>query len=64
MDTQLALFTLPTTRPESIDSYALRVAEKWKLGREGIDDVILLLIAKQDRKMRIEVGYGLEGGGA
>jgi len=58
---QLAVLIVPTTQPETIEQYSIRVAEKWKLGRKGVDDGVLLLIAKQDRKLRIEVGYGLEG---
>ena len=58
---QIAVLLLPTTRPETIEQYAIRVAEKWKLGRKGIDDGILVLMATQDREVRIEVGYGLEG---
>jgi len=58
---QIAVLLVPTTEPEAIEQYGIRVAEKWKLGREGVDDGIILLIAKNDRKMRIEVGYGLEG---
>ncbi len=58
---QLSILIVPTTSPESIEDYSMRVVEKWKLGRKGIDDGVLLLIAKDDRKMRIEVGYGLEG---
>ncbi len=58
---QLSLLIISSTQPESIDAYAFRVVEKWKLGRENVDDGVLLLIAKQDRRMRIEVGYGLEG---
>ncbi len=58
---QIAVLIVPTTQPEAIEQYSLRVAEKWKLGRKGIDDGALLLIAKDDRKLRIEVGYGLEG---
>ena len=52
---------LSTTQPEAIEQYSLRVVEQWKLGRKKIDDGALLIIAKDDRKMRIEVGYGLEG---
>ena len=52
---------IPTTQPETIEQYSIRVAEAWQLGRKGIDDGILLLIAKNDRALRIEVGYGLEG---
>ena len=59
---QVAVLIVPTTRPETIEQYAIRVAEAWKLGRKGIDDGVLLVIAKQDRTLRIEVGYGLEGG--
>ena len=58
---QLAVLILATTRPETVEQYALRVAEAWKLGRKGIDDGLLLLFAKDDRELRIEVGYGLEG---
>ncbi len=58
---QLAVLIVATTEPEPIEDYAIRVAEKWKLGREGVDDGVILLIAKDDRKLRIEVGYGLEG---
>lgn len=58
---QLAILIVPSTQPESIGQYAFRVAEQWKLGRKNIDDGVLLLIAKNDRKARIEVGYGLEG---
>ncbi len=58
---QLAVLIVPTTQPESIEGYALRVAEQWKIGRKGKDNGALFLIARNDRKMRIEVGYGLEG---
>jgi uncharacterized protein len=58
---QLAVLLVPTTQPEPIEAYSLRVAEKWKIGRKGKDNGALFLIAKNDRKMRIEVGYGLEG---
>ena len=50
-----------STRPEAIEQYSLRVVEAWKPGRKGVDDGVLLLVAKDDRAMRIEVGYGLEG---
>jgi uncharacterized protein len=50
-----------STEPETIEEYGIRVAEQWKLGRKGVDDGALLLIAKDDRALRIEVGYGLEG---
>lgn len=58
---QIAVLLVPTTRPESIEQYGIRVAEAWKLGREGVDDGVILLVAMQDRALRIEVGYGLEG---
>jgi uncharacterized protein len=58
---QIAVLIVPTTQPEVVEQYALRVAESWKLGRKGVDDGVLLLIAKDDRALRIEVGYGLEG---
>jgi len=58
---QVAILIVPTTEPETIEQYSIRVAEKWKLGRKGVDDGVLLLVAKNDRTVRIEVGYGLEG---
>ncbi|MES2070043.1 MAG: YgcG family protein [Pseudomonadota bacterium] len=58
---QLAVLIVPTVSPESIEQYALRVAEQWKLGRKKVDDGAILVIAKNDRALRIEVGYGLEG---
>ncbi len=58
---QLAVLVVPTTAPETIEQYALRVAEQWKLGRKKIDDGAILVVAKADRAVRIEVGYGLEG---
>jgi uncharacterized protein len=58
---QLAILLIPTTAPEALEPFAIRVAERWKLGRKGVDDGILLLVAKDDRAVRIEVGYGLEG---
>jgi uncharacterized protein len=58
---QLAVLIVPTTQPEAIEQFSLRVVEAWKLGRKGVDDGALLIIAKNDRTLRIEVGYGLEG---
>ena len=58
---QLAVLIVPTTNPETIEQYALRVAEQWKLGRKKVDDGAILVVAKNDRALRIEVGYGLEG---
>lgn len=58
---QISVLMLASTAPESIEQYALRVADQWKLGRKRVDDGALLIVAKNDRMMRIEVGYGLEG---
>ena len=58
---QLAVLLVPTTAPEEIEQYALRVAEQWKLGRAKVDDGAILVVAKNDRTLRLEVGYGLEG---
>jgi uncharacterized protein len=58
---QIAVLLVPTTEPEAIEQYALRVAEQWKLGRKNVDDGAILVVAKNDRTLRIEVGYGLEG---
>lgn len=58
---QIAVLLVATTAPETIEQYAMRVVEQWKLGRQQVDDGLLLIIAKADRTLRIEVGYGLEG---
>ena len=58
---QLQVLMIPSTQPEDIESYAVRAFESFKLGRKGVDDGLLLVVAKDDRKVRIEVGYGLEG---
>ena len=58
---QLQVLVVPSTQPDSIEQYAVRVFEAWKLGRKGVDDGVLLLVAKDDRTVRIETGYGLEG---
>jgi uncharacterized protein len=59
--TQLAVLIVPTTAPEEIEQFSIRVAEQWKVGRKKVDDGVILVVAKNDRTMRIEVGYGLEG---
>ncbi|HBP5253387.1 TPA: TPM domain-containing protein [Pseudomonas aeruginosa] len=59
---QIAVLMVRSTRPEPVEQYALRVVEQWKLGRRKVDDGALLLVAKDDRTVRIEVGYGIEGG--
>ena len=58
---QLAVLIVPTTQPEEIEQYSIRVTDAWKLGRKGVDDGALLLVAKDDHRVRIEVGRGLEG---
>ena len=58
---QIAVLTVNSLRGYDIETYALKTAEAWKLGQKGLDNGALLLIAKNDRKIRIEVGYGLEG---
>lgn len=58
---QIAVLLVPSTKPEAIEQYSIRVAEAWKIGRSGKDDGVILLVAKDDRTLRIEVGYGLEG---
>lgn len=59
--TQIAVLTVNTLDGDSIEDFSMRVAEQWKLGQKGLDNGALLIIAKDDRKLRIEVGYGLEG---
>ncbi len=57
---QIAVLTIPSLEGDSIEDYSIRVADSWKIGQKGKDSGVLLLIAAQDRKVRIEVGYGLE----
>ncbi len=59
--TQVALLIIPTTQPEDIAQFGVRLAEAWKIGRKGVDDGAILIVAKEDRALRIEVQYGLEG---
>ncbi len=59
--TQLAVLIIPTLDGENLEDFSLKVVEQWKLGQKNLDNGALLLIAKNDRKLRIEVGYGLEG---
>lgn len=59
--TQIVVLTVPSLEGEPVESYALRVAEAWKIGQKAKDNGALLLVARDDRKIRIEVGYGLEG---
>jgi uncharacterized protein len=58
---QVAVLIVPTTQPETIEQFSIRVADAWKIGRKKIDDGAILVVAKDDRRLRIEVGYGLEG---
>ncbi|MEM5326420.1 YgcG family protein [Paraburkholderia sp. JHI2823] len=58
---QISVLIVSTTQPETIEQYSIRVVEQWKLGRKNVDDGVLLIVAKNDRTLRIEVGYGLEG---
>ncbi|MBR0810661.1 YgcG family protein [Bradyrhizobium diazoefficiens] len=58
---QIAVLIVPTTQPETIEQFSIRVAEAWKIGRKKVDDGAILVVAKNDRHLRIEVGYGLEG---
>ena len=55
---QVAVLVVGTTLPEPIEAYAIRVADAWKLGRKDVDDGVLILVALDDRRMRIEVGRG------
>ena len=58
---QVVVLLLPTTQPESIEQFGIRLFDAWKIGRKGVDDGVMLIVAKDDRRLRIEVGYGLEG---
>jgi uncharacterized protein len=58
---QFAVLLVPSTQPEPIEAYAIRVADAWKIGRKGTDNGVLFVVAKNDRKLRLEVGYGFEG---
>lgn len=59
--TQIVLLTIPSLEGDVLEGFSMRVVEAWKIGRQGIDNGALLLIARDERKLRIEVGYGLEG---
>jgi uncharacterized protein len=58
---QLQVLIVPTTQPEEISQYGIRVVESYKLGRKGVDDAAILIVAKEDRRVRLEIQYGLEG---
>ncbi len=59
--TQIVVLTIDSLRGDSLEDFSLRVVEDWKIGQQGFDNGVLLLVAREDRKIRIEVGYGLEG---
>jgi uncharacterized protein len=58
---QIAVLIVPTTQPEDIAEYGIQVADLWQIGRKGVDDGVIFIIAKDDHKLRLEVGRGLEG---
>lgn len=58
---QIVVYVTDSVKPEAIEQFSIRAAEKWKVGRKNIDDGVIVIIARQDRRVRIEVGYGLEG---
>jgi uncharacterized protein len=58
---QIAVLFVPTTQPETIEQYSLRLANVWKIGRKNINDGVVIVVAKDDHRLRIAVGYGLEG---
>ncbi len=58
---QIVVLIIASTEPEAIEQYGIRLAEQWKIGRSNVDDGVILIVAKNDRELRIEVGYGLEG---
>lgn len=59
--TQVVVLTIPSLEGEILEEYSIRVVEQWQIGRKDVDNGVLLLVSKNDRKIRIEVGYGLEG---
>ena len=59
--TQVVVLTVPSLDADSLEDFSMRVAERWKIGRKGLDNGAIMVIARDDRKVRIEVGYGLEG---
>ena len=58
---QVAVLTIPTLEGEDIEGFSIRVAENWKIGKKGFDNGVILVVAVKDRRLRLEVGYGLEG---
>jgi uncharacterized protein len=58
---QIAVLTIPSLKGDSLEGFSIKVAESWKIGQKGFDNGAILLIVRDDRQLRIEVGYGLEG---
>ena len=58
---QITVLLLPSTQPETIEQFGIRLADAWKIGHKGSDNGVIVIVAKEDRRVRIEVGYGLEG---
>jgi uncharacterized protein len=58
---QVAILTIPSLEGDSLEEFSIRVAENWKIGKKGFDNGVILLVVPNDRKLRLEVGYGLEG---
>ncbi|HEY4491658.1 MAG TPA: TPM domain-containing protein, partial [Acidobacteriota bacterium] len=58
---QIAVLTIPSLEGDPLEDFSIRVAESWKIGQKGFDNGAILLVAQKERKLRIEVGYGLEG---
>jgi uncharacterized protein len=59
--TQIVILTIPSLKGEPVENFSIRVAEAWKIGHKGSDNGVLLIVSRDDHKVRIEVGYGLEG---
>ena len=59
--TQIAVLLVKSTSPLSIDEYGIKLAEKWKVGMKGVNNGAIIVIATEDRKVRLDIGYGLEG---
>jgi uncharacterized protein len=59
--TQIVVLTIPTLAGQNLEEFSIKVAEAWRIGRKGVDNGVILLVAKEERKIRIEVGRGLEG---
>src|SRR5207244_5536050 len=58
---QIAVLTIPSLQGDAIEDFSIRVAERWKIGKKGFDNGVILLVAVKDRRLRLEVGYGLAG---